>query len=520
MAKMSTVVETVEGPVDGKRGVRSRKGTTAWLGIPFAAPPVGDLRFRAPQPVEPWPTKIRTCHEYGPTPVQEKLLTARTDGRFHPRSEDCLTLNVFAPDTVSSTPRPVMFFIYGGGYMLGGTPTPIYDGSFLARARDVIVVTVNYRFGPFGFIDLTQFSTPDRQFDSNLGIRDVVAGLEWVQRNIAAFGGDPDRVTVFGESAGGAAVLTLLSLPSARGLFSQAIAESPAPDLVVQKETATIVGDEFVRQLVDPERRAGAERTEEPLDPAEVARIIDGADAATLHRAGKRLLGFAKHAELSEPLPFAPVVDGDYLPKMPVQAALDGDTHPVPLIIGSNRDEGELFKRFWDILPESGRFLVGVHDPEIRDEIDQLYPGTGENIRLSADAVFWVPTTIFAQEHAKRAPTWMYRYDYAPRALKLAGIGATHATELFAVFGTYRQVLGVGLAATGSWSETKRVTTEVQGYWSRFARTGNPGFDWPQYDTDDRRVLVIDDPSYVVSDPDGSRRAAWEKVHLAQLAVG
>ena len=512
MAQMDTRVATVEGAVNGTRGRRSRRGTVSWLGIPYAAPPVGPLRFRAPQPVEPW-QGTRECDEYGFSPIQDRLFTARADGRFHPRSEDCLTLNVFAPDSVSSSPRPVMVFNYGGAYILGGSSTPIYDGAFLARARDVIVVTVNYRFGAFGFLDLSEYSTPERPFDSNCGLRDMVAALEWVQRNIAGFGGDPERVTVFGESAGGAAVLTLLSTPAAEGLFSRAIAQSPAADLVVHKENAALLADEFVRQVVNPARRAGPERTG-VLEPAEVADIVDNADPFELQAAGKRLMAFSKHAELSDPMPFAPVVDGDYLPYSPVEAARAGKTHRVPLITGSNLDEGELFARFWSTLPDSTHLLVGVHDPEVREEIQRMYPGTRDKVRLSADAVFWIPTTIFAEFHAKHSPTYMYRYDFSALALKLSGIGATHATELLAVFGIYRHPIGLGLAVAGSWNSTKRITGTMQSLWTWFARTGAPSESWPQYSADDRNVLVIDDPVRVENDPDGPRRAAWERVHL------
>lgn len=513
MAQMDTLVATAEGRVDGKRGRRSRRGIIGWFGIPYAAPPVGPLRLRAPQPVTPWDDTLE-CYDYGPVPIQEKLFTARGNGRYQPRSEDCLTLNVFAPDSVSDTPRPVMVFNYGGAYILGGSSTPIYDGAFLARARDVIVVTVNYRFGPLGFLDLSDYSTPERPFDTNCGLRDMVAGLEWVQRNIAAFGGDPERVTVFGESAGGAAVLTLLSTPAAEGLFSRAISQSPAADLVVHRDNAEILADEFLRQVVDPDRRSGPERSEPRLEAGQVARIVDEAGPYDLLAAGNRLLGFSKHAQLSDPMPFAPVIDGDYLPQSPVEAAIAGRTHRVPLITGSNLDEGELFARFWNILPEPTHHLVGIHDPEVREELSRLYPGTRDEIRLAADAVFWIPTTIFAENHAKHSPTYVYRYDYSVRVLKASGIGATHATELLAVFGIYRHPIGAGLALAGSWGSTKRITATMQSLWSWFARTGEPAPSWPRYSVQDRRVLVIDDPPRVELDPDGPRRAAWERVHL------
>jgi para-nitrobenzyl esterase len=213
-------------------------------------------------------------------------------------------------------------------------------------------------------------------------------------------------------------------------------------------------------------------------------------------------------------MPFAPTIDGEYLPQSPVAAALEGKTHRVPLLTGSNRDEGELFARFWSILPDSTQLLVGVHDPEVREELTRLYPGTRDEVRLAADAVFWIPTVIFAENHAKHSPTYVYRYDYAPRTLKASGIGATHATELFAVFGMYRHPIGVALAAAGSWVSTQRITGSVQSLWTWFARTGEPSGSWPKYSVDDRRVMVLDHPTRVEDDPNGERRAAWEKVHL------
>jgi para-nitrobenzyl esterase len=264
----------------------------------------------------------------------------------------------------------------------------------------------------------------------------------------------------------------------------------------------------------DPSRRAGPERNEPRFSPEQAAEIIDGADAMHLQKAGNRLLGFTRNARLSDPMPFAPTVDGEFLPQAPVAAALAGKTHRVPLMTGSNRDEGELFARFWSILPDTTQLLVGVHDPEVHEELNRLYPGTRDEVRLAADAVFWVPTAIFAENHAKHSPTYFYRYDYAPRPLKLSGIGATHATDLFAVFGIYRHPIGVGLALAGSWISTRRITSTMQSLWTWFARTGVPSESWPRYTEDDRRVMILDHPTRVEHDPDGARRAAWERIHL------
>ena len=235
---VKTRVTTTDGMIEGK----PVGNLTTWRGIPYAAPPVGPLRFRAPQPTQPW-QGVRDATEWGNASVQHKRGTMLAVGKYQPSSEDCLTLNVLAPSTPSTTPRPVMVFIHGGAYTLGTSATPLYGGGSLVRRSlqdgdGIIYVSVNYRLGALGYLDMSRFSTPERPFDSNLGLRDQVAALEWVKRNIAEFGGDPDNVTVFGESAGGNAVTTLMTVPAAKGLFAQAIAESSAPGMTTAKHRA------------------------------------------------------------------------------------------------------------------------------------------------------------------------------------------------------------------------------------------------------------------------------------------
>ncbi|MEE4025865.1 carboxylesterase/lipase family protein [Gordonia sp. PKS22-38] len=514
MTAIDSRVTTADGIVEGSRGKRTRRGTISWKGIPFAAPPVAGFRFRDPQPPHPWPG-VRDCSSFAKAAVQAKMYTAVAPGKYQPIGEDCLTLNVFAPDRPSSRPRPVMVFIHGGAYILGTAATPLYDGALLARAEDLIVVTIQYRFGPFGYLDLSAYGTDGRQFDSNLGLKDQVAALQWVQRNIAAFGGDPDNVTVFGESAGGSAVLSLLCAPAAEGLFARAIAQSPAPDLTISADSARVYADEFLRQLRDPERRATSiDRDAEPIAPDEAQKLVARASAQDILRAGDRLMKFAQVAEGADPIPFGPVIDGSYLPASPLQTASAGKTLPVPLVIGSNHDEGLLFTRLWNVLPDAEKALVRVNDEESRAEISALYDGGNRDlVQLSADSVFWAPMVAFADGHAAVAPTYVYRYDFHTRALKATGMGATHATELFAVFGAFRTAIGAGLAV-GDWRTTGRIIRSVQSRWGGFAAGGVPGVGWPAYDTDSRKVLIIDDPDRVESDPEGARRLAWRKVHV------
>ncbi|MBY0443098.1 MAG: carboxylesterase family protein, partial [Mycobacteriaceae bacterium] len=219
-------VTTRTGVVEGF----TRAGVHRWRSIPYACPPVGPWRFRAPQPVPPWPG-VRHCHGFANCAPQHRRYTMIGVGKYQSRGEDCLTLNVVAPAAAGAQPLPVMVFIHGGGYLMGSSATPLYDGAALAR-RGCVYVSVNYRLGVLGCLDLSSLSTSDITIDSNLFLRDLVLALHWVRDNIAEFGGNPDNVTIFGESAGAQAVATLLAVPAANGLFHQAISESPASGMV------------------------------------------------------------------------------------------------------------------------------------------------------------------------------------------------------------------------------------------------------------------------------------------------
>ncbi|GAB09696.1 putative carboxylesterase [Gordonia araii NBRC 100433] len=526
---MNDLIATAEGLVLGVRGKRGRAGTISWKGIPFAAPPVGELRFRAPQPLTPWKGKL-DAKAYGTAEIQDKVYTAVGPGRYQPTGEDCLTLNVFSPDRISATPRPVMVFIHGGAYLLGTTATPLYDGALLAKAGDVVVVTVQYRFGPFGYLDFSQYSDDSRTFEDNLGLRDQVASLEWVQRNIAAFGGDPDNVTVFGESAGGSSVTALLATPAAKGLFTRAIAQSPANELNFSREVANHFAQEVVKQLADPDYRMGSGGAE--IDPARARELLENASPQQLHKAGKRLTAYAPHSGNGELLPFGPVFGTDYLPQHPNAAARDGNTHAVPLIIGTNRDEALLFTRGMSLLPgkernkmegllpEPEQIFVSVADAAARAALVEAYSDgrRGDQVRMLGDSIFWGPAVPFVEGHAAAGnPTYVYRYDFSTKVLRASGFGATHATELFAVFGAFRTAIGAGLTV-GDWRATGKLTRVIQGHWTTFARTGSPELQWSPYTSENRDLMVFDVHSRMVRDPYPHRREAWMRAHGTVLA--
>lgn len=466
--------------------------THTWRGIPYAAPPVDGLRWRAPAPAAAWPG-VRDGADFRSAAPQNPRYTLIGFRKYQPTGEDCLTLNVVTPVKPAARPRPVMVFIHGGAYLLGSSATPLYLGHSLAERGDVVFVSINYRLGALGYLDLTEFSTPAQPIESNLGLRDQLAALAWVQRNIAAFGGDPTNVTVFGESAGGNAVTTLLATPAARGLFHRAIAQSSAPGLTVPAATARGWARTYLRLL------GGSE-------------ALWSADTRTIGRAGGRLL---RELERQQPglVPYGPVVDGELLPADPAEAIAAGDGIRVPLIIGTNRDEGTLFSRFGPLAAPTPEVMARViaASPEQLRALGSAYPGFPAKPawrRILGDQIFWAPSLRIAEAHSRHAPTYAYRYDYAPTAFRLAGLGSTHAGELMAVFGTFPGPAGV--LAAGDRSSAIRVTNEVQRDWITFARTGRPASPWPRFDGAERRTRIIGAHSRVESDPHARARRAWE----------
>src|SRR6478752_6485875 len=243
MPEQSAKVHTTLGVVQGF----VRDGVSRWRAIPYARPPVGSLRFRAPQPAAPW-RGVRYCDEFAYCAPQDPRYARVSLNRVQPMSEDCLTVNVVAPTTPTDEPLPVMFFVHGGGYLFGSSATVIYDGAALAR-RGCVYVSANYRLGALGCVDLSSLSTDEHPIEGNLFLRDLVLALEWVRDNIAAFGGDPGNVTIFGESAGAHAVATLLAVPAARGLFRRVISESPPTGMFRTADEAGEVAQRFTHQL-------------------------------------------------------------------------------------------------------------------------------------------------------------------------------------------------------------------------------------------------------------------------------
>ena len=504
---MSTVVETAYGPVRGA----DDGSITSWKGVRYAAPPTGDLRWRAPQPPEKW-TEVADASALGrvcPQPVEPRIpidLGA-------PQGDDCLTLNIWASSNVAAGDRkPVMVWIHGGAYVLGSANQPLYNGRVLAAGGDVVVVTVNYRLGAFGFLDLSSFSTSGRRFDSNLGLRDVILALQWVRDNIAAFGGDPDRVTLFGESAGAGIVTTLLTTPAGAGLFSAAIAQSSPATSVYDAVRGRRVAEEFLDIL--------------GLRPDDVDRL-SGLPAEAIVAASRTLFN---DVPLRSPglLAFAPIVDGELVPDYPVKLAREGRSHPVPLIIGTNKHEAALFKwmksPLMPITPHEIRRMfaeMAAEQPDVQlpteDQIGAVYRSRRTKTRgmgVARDVGFRMPSVWLAEGHSAVAPVYLYRFDWSTPMLKALGIGATHATELPYVWGNLIAGPKDFTFKLGGLKTGAAVSSRMRARWVNFAVQGKPNGlpgepEWPPYHEADRACLIIDRRDAIVNDIDLHIRATW-----------
>lgn len=509
------IVNTTAGAVRGARD----GNTNRWLGVPYAAAPVGPLRLRSPQPPTPW-EGIRDAVEFGSAAPQEptKVIPLPAGVKI---DEDCLNVNIWVPERVEgdTRPRPVMVWVHGGAYFIGFSAQPIYNGRSLAENGDVIVVTLNYRLGALGFLDFTSMATPESPFESNLGMRDVIQALKWVRENIAAFGGDPHDVMLFGESAGGGVVTTLMTVPAASGLFHKAIAESSPATSVYGKERARGVALAYLDLLGVSEADAPTKLRE--MDAVEMAGVTT------------KLLN---HVALTSPgtVAFAPVIDGDLIPDYPIKIFREGKQAHIPLLLGTNHDEAALFKMMKSPLmpiskPAIDKMfeLVAHENPKlegIEPGITEAYPDFPKqrgSMAISRDAGFWLPSIWVAEAHSRVAPTWMYRFDQAPNLMKIAGIGASHGTEIPYAFGTLPKKVSErnGLIfRLGGLKLARKISRRMQAHWLSFAvssdpQTTNPDtgeeMPWPRYDEALRATLIINARDSIVNDPNRATRLAW-----------
>ncbi|GAS98457.1 carboxylesterase, type B [Mycolicibacterium canariasense] len=484
VAELPTIVTTSHGRLRGD----TESGVGVWRGVAYAEQPLGDLRFRGPQPLRPW-SGVRDALEHGPLPPQGRSFVG--GGRDDPkmRDEACLTVTVWSPDVSGSL--PVMVWIPGGAFVYGAGQLQLYNGSRLARNGDVVVVNVTYRLGVFGGFELGELG---EGFDDNLCLRDQIAALQWVRDNIAAFGGDPQRVTVFGESAGATSVLALLASPAADGLFTRAIAQSPALPLIADRQTRARQAHAFLGEL-------GA-------DPRHLKQLPQ--------RRLRRAAGMIQAASAADTptLAYGLTHGVDLLPQHPIEAARAGAVHRIPLIIGTNSHEASMFA--WGKPPMLPTTPAGVDGffarraPHARDRVLAAYPSYPRRralVDFGSDAMFGAPTWAFADAYSGWAPTHMYRFDHTTWTLRALGLGATHGSEIVHIQHSYGSYLGRKLHPLGRRVQPG-VGRRMQRTWLEFAKGGLQ--EWPYYDARRRATRLIGSArDMTVCDPDERRRGAW-----------
>lgn len=495
------VVETEAGRVAGVR----LGATVAFLGVPYAAPPVGDRRFRPPAPHAPW-AGTRSCAAPGPAAPQPTIVAPPALRALAPVldhcDEDCLVLNVWAP--ADGERLPVLVWFHGGGYLTGSSTAPVYDGAALA-GRGAVVVTCNYRLGALGFLAHHSLAN-DGEPLGNWGLLDQLAALRWVRANAAAFGGDPDRVTIFGESSGSRAVLTLLAAePAEPALFHRAVAQS-GPPVAASVDEAAAVADALCARL--------GVSTPAELRDCPVDRLV----AAQGEVASTRRFGDFR---------FQPVVDGVVLAEHPMEAIEHGRARPVPLIVGTTRDEMALMADAFtkDIedrtLVEHVAVLVDDADRERAADLVARFVTArsrrGEPVSprwvwaaIATELYFRLPAIRVAEAHGRvQAATFAYLFDW-PCAADPDRFGACHGIDLPFVFGTHgheevRPFSGDGPDAAG-------LAEVVQRAWVAFAADAAPGPAWPAYEQTKRKTMVLGRDARAVDSPREDERRACEEV--------
>jgi para-nitrobenzyl esterase len=491
------VVRLADGAVRGS----VVSGVCAFLGIPYAAAPFGVNRMRPPQPVRPWDGE-REATAFGPTAPK---------GDYPPQyatlfpevvipGQECLNLNVWTPDP-GAAGLPVLVWIHGGSFMNGSSSVGEYDGASFAR-DGVVCVSINYRLAAEGFLFLGDGI-------ANLGLLDQLAALRWVQENIAAFGGDPARVTVAGESAGAMSVTTLLSMPLASGLFARAIAESGAGAHTLTPAEGRMVGGHLADALgVPADRDALAAVPLDKLVQAASDLVVEVQTAPDPGRWGQLALSL---------LPFAPTVDGSVLPAAPLAGFAAGRGSGVPLLIGSNRDEARLFLVAADAIDLIDDATLGAAAGAYGLPADGLAvyranrPGASPGDILAAvitDWFFRVPAIRVAEARAAfgGGRTWMYRLDH-PEPRDNRGFGACHGAEVAFVFDT---ITREGARALLGDAPSRAVADRVHRTWVDFIADGDPG--WVPYDTGSRTTGLLAEHVNPVDDPAGDERALWEGI--------
>ena len=506
---MSATVSIHQGKLEGD----DQGGLFVFKGVPFAAPPVGARRWLAPEKPESW-TGLRDARRFGAVSHQNQVMLSALSAMVvgGEQSEDCLSLNVWTP-ALDGKRRPVMVWVHGGAFTIGSGSQPLYDSSVLARRGDVVVVTINYRLGPLGFLRMADVTNGKIPATGNEGMLDQVAALRWVRDNIAEFGGDPGNVTIFGESAGGMSVGTILAMPSARGLFHKAIPQSGASHTGASVARANRTAERVLSKLGVHPGDAGAIRALTPEQLLTGTLLDDG-------RTPDPELGMA----------YQPVVDGTHVPRAAIEMVGDGTASGVAVMVGSTLEEWKLFSLMDPSLHKLDRAGLGARVSRrltaaaadaLIDTYEKARAARGESVTpaelftaIETDRTFRMPGVRLAQVQ-RRHDSRVYSYLFTWPSPAMGGVlGSCHALELGFVFGT-NSLPGMTMFA-GAGPAAEKLAAQMQDAWLAFARSGDPSCEsagtWEGYTEARRPTMVFGANTNLEDAPRDQERRAWDAI--------
>ena len=494
------LAKTTNGTVRGS----TKNDVHAFKGIPYGGSTAGRNRFKPPTKPQSW-TDVRDTLRFGASSPQPaggmgRLLSIIGEGQPEPESEECLFLNVWTPEIGDGRKRPVMFWCHGGGYTMGSGSAAFYNGTNLARRGDVVVVTVNHRLGPLGYLYLGDLAGEEFALSGNVGMLDLVAALEWVRDNIEAFGGDPGNVTIFGESGGGSKVSVLMAMPSAAGLFHKAIVESGPGLRMTPREVGTERAEKLLKALeISP-------KDIHKLQDIPVEQIFEA--NAKVNRNG--LMGWG------------PVVDGQALPRHPFDPDAPAISANVPLIIGTNKDEATLFllgDTEFEALDDAGlhtrvKALAGPATDSLIAAYRRVHAQASPAdlfATISSDRMMRLNSITQAERKYAQgaAPVYMYQFTWETPILN-GRLKSCHALEIPFVFDT----LASAVRFTGDSPERLALAERISGAWLAFAHDNVPIYEglptWPVYTPQERATMIFDTECRIENDPGSEERHAWE----------
>jgi para-nitrobenzyl esterase len=505
MTDNSTVLaDTLQGKVEGIY----ENGQYAFKAIPYAEPPVGNNRWLPPQPAGPW-EGIRPAKEYGSISPQNEMPAAAMPSKLlmnEPQDENCLFLNIWTPG-IDHAGRPVMVWIHGGAFIIGSGSQEMFRANTLVSNGDIVLVSINYRLGALGFMNLKEITGGKIPATGCEGLLDQIAAVDWVQKNIQNFGGDPDNITLFGESAGGMSIGCLMAMPAARGRFHKCILQSGAANTVGSLDESTASTEQFLDIL--------------GLSPDSTDEIRALSTAQILSAQEK--LGIIMHDRDNRITPFQPVVDGIVMPEIPINAIKNGSAAGVHTLIGTNLEEFKLFSlmdpglRNIDesrMIQRMEGLIPPEHVPTVVAEYTEARRARGESTNpaeileaVQGDFMFRIPAlNLVAAQQSNHQPVFNYLFNWKSPVLNGA-LGACHALEIGFVFGNYDN------SFCGSGPDADALSRKIQDAWVAFARTGNPSCEslgkWVPYG-ENRTTMLLGRACRLENAPNERERRAWD----------